>query len=109
MMSLWTVPEPLTWQGGEDLAPMRHDPDRRKYATAVVPLVHTGGVPTPRPSHWMDEAACTRIAEIPGILAKCETCPVSRQCFEYGTSKKMTGPYGGITLIEGQPSTKATW
>ena len=109
MMSLWLVPQPRR-DSTEYPAQLKGDPDYQRSDPVVVPVYHSGApLSAPRSPHWMDEAACTRIAEIPGILAKCQTCPVQRECLQYGTSKKMTGPYGGITLIEGQPSTKATW
>lgn len=36
----------------------------------------------------------------------CAGCPVTKDCYEFGTNNKLTGVFGGFYLENGQPSKK---
>jgi hypothetical protein len=74
----------------------------------------------PETLRWQDLAACKKLKtnlffddyESPNkVIAKqidsiCATCPVTKECYEFGRDKKEIGVYGGFYLVNGQVDSK---
>ena len=68
---------------------------------------------------WQDLASCKKLNtnlffdeyESSTVIAKqidsiCLSCPVIKECYEFGLNKKETGVFGGFYLINGQVDRK---
>jgi hypothetical protein len=55
------------------------------------------------PEAWFDTYENNKSIR-PAVDHTCMECPVQRTCFAYGVSHKQWGVWGGVYLIEGDPS-----
>lgn len=73
----------------------------------------------PETLKWQDLASCKKMStnlffddyESSRVVAEqidsmCSSCPVTKECYEFGKDKKETGVFGGFYLINGQVDRK---